>query len=314
MNTKLTIHIDASSLRLSSCILAFYRTVIEGYRSPINSADIEFGSSFHLFRKTYEENGKEELTAIAAATKYLKSIPKYYKPKKEFLDGVYLMDVCEQYNRFYQFDTYQTVINPATNKPLVEVQFAYPYLLADDLEVVLCGTIDRIVYNTVGDFYAIADYKTTSVWNKDDYLSSYVLSSQLMFYNYALRKYAKLFPSSVIAKVCAKPLGAFIDGIFLGSGKDPGFQRSEVFYFDDGKMADFEKGLGKAVARIVEVVRDRGVLYREGMMNGSCEKVWGKCGFFGACSESRDDSRDMILKENFSRRVYNPLMFGKDTA
>jgi hypothetical protein len=308
---KTIIHIDASSLKQSGCILHFYRTVIEGYRSPVNSASIEFGTAFHLYRSTYVETG-DQLVAITAASNYFKKTPMIYHRKNQYLNGGYLIDTCEAYEKAYAFDVYQPVKDPATGKPMVEVKFAYPYANYEDIEVVICGTIDNIVHNTVGDFYVIKDYKTHSGWEINGYLDGYALSSQLMFYNHALKSYARHFPSSIIAKICERPLGGIIDGIFLAANKTAVFERSTVFYFED-KMAQFEKGLAKAVASIVEAVRrPKESLYREGMMNGSCEKVWGKCPFFSVCSESREENQQLMLEQNFVVRKYNPLMFGKE--
>ncbi len=310
---KTIVHLDASALKLSGCRLAMYRTMVQGYRSAVNNSAIEFGTAFHLFRKEYEENGGDYTSALSSAVKYFKRVPMSIGKNKAWLDDKYLMTTCEEYLSAYPpgLDEYHT-LQAADGKPIVEVQFAYPYRKYDDLEILLCGTIDAIVYNPTAGYFAVKDYKTTSVWNRSEYLASYALSSQLMFYTYALNKYARLFPASVIAKACERPIGAFIDGVFLASGKSPVFERSVPFFYSDAQMAEFEKGLEKIVGEIVQWVRNPSELYREGMMNGSCEKVWGPCMYQKVCMENLEDMRQVMLDESFAKRVYNPLMFGKE--
>ena len=305
--------IDASSLRHSACIMAFYNTVVRGARSPVNSSDIEFGSAFHIGKKVFAETGDEDM-AIGRAVKYFNTTPMYVKPKKTWLDVGYLTSTIQSHNAQYAIDEYEIVRDPHTGQPLVEQRFAYPYKVYPDynIEVLLCGTIDEICRNTIADFYAIKDYKTTSTWDRSGYLNSYVLSCQLMFYKYALESYARIFPDSIIGKVAGRPIGAFIDGIFLSATKGSTFERSNVFFYPADQMEEFEKGLAAAIERLVEVVAGKQGLFREGMMNGSCEKVYGPCTYFKVCSEPMQEMRESAIANEFMCVPYNPLTHGAE--
>jgi len=304
---KKIVLVDPSALKSSGCCLAMNYNIIQGYRKPVNSCDIEFGSAFHLYRKLKVETG-DEFMALAKAQAYYRDIPKYMKPKKMHLDTNYLAAVCEGYDERYSFDEYG-VVKDDKGKPLVELRLVFPYKTYDDLDVLFCGTVDEICYNPIADFYCIKDYKTTSVWDIRGYLGAYRLSSQLMSYKFILQNYARLFPGSVISKVCERPLGAFIDGVFLGASKTT-YERSDVFFYADSQMAEFEKGLAKAVEEIVWYVRNPGDLYRQGMMNSSCEKVYGACQFFEACVESEPENRQSILDTDFIKKPYDPRTHG----
>lgn len=311
--TRKTILIDASALRESSCILRTYRKIIQGYKLATPSSDIVFGSAFHTFRSTYEETG-DEIQSTIEAVKYFTTSPKWVKSTKGHLNLQYLNSVCTGWNNHYTLmgDEYD-IVKTKDGKPLVELRIAYPYFVTPegDIEVLLCGTIDRIVRSRTMGYYAISDYKTTSIWDVQKYFSTYELSTQLMFYKLLLSLYAKLFPTSIIAEVCSgHNVGAFIDGVFLGAGKSTKYERSKVFWYSKERMEEFQRGVDVAIWKIIDYARAPEKLFREGMINGSCEKVYGMCDFYESCICDNVQDRDLILNEQFIRDPYNPMTFG----
>lgn len=310
---KKTIMLDASALKLSSCCLALDYTLIQGYRAAVNSSDIEWGSAFHIGKKVFAETGDETL-AIGRAIKYYRNTPMYVKPKKLWLNESLLMDTIEKHNAYYAQDEWK-VLKDSEGKPLVELRFAYPYRSYDDIDILLCGTIDEVCRNTIHGAYAIKDYKTSSTWNQEEELQSYTLSCQLMFYRFALESYARVFPDSIVGKaagVNGDTLHAFIDGIFLSASKGATFKRSIPFLYPRRQMEEFQKGLDKAIEELVGYVRRPETLFRQGMMNGSCKKLYGMCQYFKVCSENMDSMRQVILQEDFVVKQYDPRTHGEE--
>jgi len=307
-----TILLDASAMRESSCILRLYHKVVQGYTKIVQPNDLVFGSAFHCFAKVKDETG-DEMTALAEAVSYYRKTPKYIKPKKEYLDENYLTSTCLSLSSAFTPDIYD-IVRFDNGKPFVEQRIAYPYYVTPerDIEVVLCGTLDKLMFNRVAGFYVISDYKTTSLWNSQQYFEIYSLSTQLMMYKLLLTLYAKLLPEvSLLQKVSTQPLGCLIEGVFIQPSKSARFERSEVYWFSQEKMEEFERGLHLFIQeKLVPAIRAPNErLYREGILNGSCERVFGRCDFAGVC-ESEGERRDEILNEEFGRMAYNPLTHG----
>jgi hypothetical protein len=199
-------------------------------------------------------------------------------------------------------------------KPLVEKNFALPYYSDDDIEVILCGTMDKIG-KVKNSNYAVGDYKFTSVWNSVEYLASYALSPQLLFYTLALKLYAKIAPDSDIGKIGLTPVSAFIDGVFLGpDAKKVKLERSELFTFKQKQLDEFERLMMSKIMELKEeaIRLEADVTYeipRYGMFNGACQTHYGLCKYFRVCSAPDKISRDMMLEKFFTKKEYNPLNF-----
>lgn len=315
---RTTILLDASALRESACMLRVVRKIVNGYTNAVNSADIEFGSAFHLYRKIAAEGKGNEITQLVAlkeALEYYAKAPKYFKERKQFLTAAYLTTVCREYEAVYPFasDDFRPVVTD-DGKSLVEIRIALPYYISPcgKVEVLLCGTIDEICMHRTLGFYCIKDYKTTSLWDKDKYFASYEMSTQLMFYKLLVGKFAKLYPDSIIGKIYAGGnILAFIDGVFLKSGDKVEFARSSPYPYKPKRMAEFETLVHSKVLELVDCVLGVKPLLREGLINGACEKVYGPCDFMQVCACEDDDMRQDILNNNFIVRSYNPMTHGE---
>jgi hypothetical protein len=314
-NGKLIIRIDASALKDSSCLLRFFRTVVQGYTSPKTYNDMEYGSAFHAFVENLIVTGDVSLSLYHGTQYFLKrkaSSDFSIKPKKTFLNEHHLSVVCNRYyEEVYKHDDFQCLVDEATGTRLTEQKFAIPYYSTDKVEVLLCGTIDRIG-QIRGGCHCIGDFKTTSVWNVDEYFRGYELSPQLMLYKMVLSRLGQAGePGNLFEKFFQQRVGCFIDGIFLKPEPDKvAFKRSKMIWFDDVRIDEFEKMLYTAVYRLVDALEASPQPLREGMLNGSCQTVYGLCKFFNVCSAPDERARDMMLQNFFSRRNYNPMMFG----
>ncbi len=326
---RTTILLDPSALKESSCILRLHNILVSGYRKEGgNFNDIEFGSAFHAYRRTFDtlshdrdfkakfDDSQEretftQILAVKAGLDYWDKVPRVTKWNKKYLDRKFLENTLREYYNYYKLhgDEYEVVT--IGGKPLVELRIPYPYYVTPegDVEVILCGTIDRIIRHRSLGFYASEDYKTTALWDKSKFFTAYQLSTQMLAYKFMIREYAKLYPASVLDSV-ASNLKCVINGIFH-SANGVMFERSEPYNFSDDKLAEFEIGLMRVVERLVEVVREPNKLYREGMLNSSCEKVYGACGFAEACAAESEEERRFIMNEKFVRVPYSPLSHGE---
>jgi len=308
--SKLILRIDASAFKESGCMRRFYWSVVSGYRYKLNTNDIEFGSAFHEFIKTMKENpGRYDLATRAAQARY--SVPMEMKSNKGYMTQNYLTNTCISFwQQWVEKDQFETLVQDG--KPLVECKFLYPYYADDQVEVALCGTIDDICKHKHGTF-AIRDYKTTSSGKKEEYLDGYTLSPQLLFYRMIIDYYARTYPHSIFGQFSRQDIACFIDAIFLqGASKAPEFKRSEVYVFRREQMAEFEKLVHKKVMELVEYVHQNVLPDRDGMLNGSCQTVYGQCKFFGVCKQTDEIGRNHMLNRHFIQREYNPLRFGEE--
>jgi hypothetical protein len=310
MTEKLIIRVDASSLKESSCSRRFYLNVIEGYRTRVNSNDIEFGSAVHEFIKIMRTSGGNYALAIKAAQERY-AVPMEFKDRKQYMTPTYLTRVCMDFwQNWVEKDDFETIIKDG--EPLVELKFSYPYYADDQVEVLLCGTIDDICKHKHGT-YALRDYKTTSVYDKTGYLAGYALSPQLMFYKMIIDYYGRSYPDSLFGELSQKNIACFIDGIFLaGAAKPADFARSEIFVFKPEQMTEFEKLVNTAVMKLVADVKANLLPTREGMLNGACQTVYGKCKYFTACLQGDETGMQHMLNRHFIKAEYNPLKFGEE--
>lgn len=309
--SKILLRVDASAIKESSCSRRFFWNVVSGYREKLNTNDVEFGSAFHEFIKVMKLNGGNYAEAIMAAVERF-NVPMEIKKDKQYLTAQYLQRLCIRYwDEYVKQDSFETLTG-SDGKALVEEKFSFPYYADDQVEVALCGTIDDLCKHKHGTV-ALRDYKTTSVYKADQYLNGYLLSPQLLFYRLVVRLYARTYPTSLLGDLEKRNIACFIEGVFLRGATQPAeFKRSEVFFFPEQQIVEFEQLLQQRIIRLVEDVKKNIVPIREGMINGACQTVYGHCKFFGACKQPDDIATNHMLSRYFIQRPYNPLTFGDE--
>lgn len=306
---KTIIRINASLLKQSACDYKVDR-ILQGYTSRAKSNDIEFGSAFHLCASSVGAIGIGP--AVHAAIDYFKKVPKIINPKKSYMDEVYLTTTCMRwFTGVYMSDSFAT-LKTREGKELVEVTFSWPLWSTEHFDFLAQGTIDKIVLHKTSKVLAIGDYKTTSTWDKEKYLSGYKMSTQLDFYAYFFSKLlAACGEDSILHEHKNKQIHRFIDGVFLmGKDKDPEFKRSDVVGYNSIKMAEFESMLMDYVKTLGKKL-ETGLMKRTGRINGACQTVYGPCEFFNVCSAIDERAGANVLANNFIVKPYEPLKFGK---
>lgn len=189
-----------------------------------------------------------------------------------------------------------------------EVTFSIPFYEDDYIKVNLCGTLDRIG-KYKGGVYAVRDWKSTGVWDKDEYFTQYEMSRQLRMYTLACKLMARRFPDSVLGQIGATHMGAAIDAIFLNkNANDTECRMSDVFQYSIEDMTEFELMLGDTCRKISSHVRDY-YFPKEGVINGSCTGKYGSlCQYWVPCKLPPVQS-EIILGREFKRQKYDPMAF-----
>lgn len=323
---KITLIIDASLLKGSSCLLRMFRDCVMGYKSKTLNNDTHFGSAFHLFRSTWLQTGDEDL-AIHKAKKCFNAEGITVKEKKRYLTSGFLVSACLGYIEKYKGERAEPVVDHESGHKLIEPysRFVFPLISTPVVDVLAAGTMDDVkwafedCYNG-GAGYRITDLKTSGAHNTWEFFDSYFLNPQLLTYRWAIRKYAQWRPDSIWGKIDRSPnVGAIIDGVFYkGSreGEEPmvEFKRSKIITFKDWQIQEFDYMIMKKVMDLVEAVlhwQETGALpMREGVLTNSCDERWGPCKYCKACASPDDESADAVLDEGFERKYYNPMDFG----
>lgn len=337
---KIVLRINASSLKLSRCMLAWHRTVVQGYREPMFGAAMIYGSAIHKFIDTmFKTDGRMDLARDAALKTF--NVPKIDNRRSRHLsDATHMITSCLLlWEDYIQKDQEFSVVKLNTKcwwcggegwlvfnstpdsrdicshckgsktllQPATEVTFSIPYYEDAKIVVFLEGTVDRIGKIKNG-CYAIGDYKTTSTADSEVFLEPYEMSSQLRFYVLSLKLMAKLYPDSILGQIGATRVGAFVDGVFIRPKcSENSYARSAVFQFPEDDMAEYQVQLYSAINRLINAVLGSTYQCREGILNGSCEQKYHKCAFWNVCKASNKQIAEVLLKRDFVQKEYQPL-------
>ena len=309
---KLLVKVDASALKDSSCMLRFYRTVVEGWREKLNSNDMEYGSAVHQFIATMKRTDGNFAIAVQETQKRWR-VPMFVKPKKQYMTENHLLRTCMDFWQTWQAkDQFQTLVS--NGQVLVEQHFDWPYYEDEEMAIMISGTADDICKHQQGT-HAIRDYKTTSSFDSVQYLEGYQLSCQLRVYRLVVRWYAKKYPDSVWAEMDKKGVCCFIDGIFI-RGKDAPveFERSYMFQFKDWELEEFEELLHEKVMALRDMIHTKlmfpkHTFARDGIITDSCSTKYGPCKFAKVCGMPDAESAQMFLTNNFIQKPYDPVKF-----
>lgn len=311
MSDKIVFKLNASGLKTATCDYRLWLTMIEGYSSQRYSSKIVYGTAIHKYidtmfkEKEHIGKAREAATIAFNKPKYSDKKSPHYDDQNHMLASAY--DVWEQWIKKDQ--DLDTVVLP-DGKPATEVTFSIGGYYEDEFcRFDLEGTIDRIgkIRNGV---YVINDFKTTSAWAPEMYLSGYALSHQMRYYVLALKLMSLAHPESVLGQIGKTDVRYCIDGIFIKPRpSDNTYKRSEVFPVND--LAQFRESLDQTIAQLAAVaqrkIRTGRLPLKTGLLNGSCHGQWGLCSFAQVCKAQDDSIGQVLLGRDFIKKVYDPL-------
>ena len=315
---KTILKLNASALLKGRCNLRLKRTVVEGYSEAQPYNDTLYGSAFHEFiRSMYVD--KDFAKAILSAQKILQQ-PCQIRQGKQHLNENHLIKTCIDYWGYHQkegkFDVF--CLN---DSPMTELYFENKFYEDDDYIVYLVGTIDSFgkIQNGI---YCIRDFKTHSLWSVgkngskmqqeliDKFLSKFYMSLQLRFYAYNLKLYAKQFPNTDFATICERPIGMFIEGVFLSSQQPTLFARSDIWTLKSNEEDELYVLLLERVINFIDYLKSN-VKLRDGIIIGACSDGTFPCEFYHVCAANNESLSQLLLNKSFIQKPYEPKEFGK---
>lgn len=265
------IFLNASALKRSSCIRRFALSLIPEEYKENTSIYAIYGQAFHKFlaefyKGTDPNEAKRQGHKLFDENRIGFNINGNHLTN-EFLEEVMNMYLMEYYNDYYK--PYNLM-----GEYLIEKTFALEanHLLPKgaNYKLVLYGTFDLICQTKDG--VILVDHKTTSMYNKEQFLKSYLTSTQLMFYRYCLELYSL---------DCLKGLPCQINGIFLGkSANKTTFIRSELINYEKSRMEVFKNLLQLRVKELTEAFESDNIPLPEGFISNSCSY----CSLYDQCS------------------------------
>lgn len=318
------------------------------YKQKTNKVELNYGVAAHMFVDSmYKTRGRYDLAANVAKEWFVKTPHIPSKQKPHLSDPNHLIATCynlwtifiEQDGAFEVlslpgkcwwckgkgrlddspkegFDTGEIIkqcdkCNGTGIDPIqaaTEVTFSIPFYEDDWIVVNLCGTQDRIGKFKNG-VYCIRDWKFTSAAIPDQYFVQYELSRQLRMYTLACKLMAEQYPDSVMGQVGKTHMGAAIDGVFLNrNANDTKHVMSPVFQYSDDDIVQFKQQLIDFCKRLSSHIQ-RSYFPKEGILNGTCNKLYGgHCQFWVPCKLNEQVS-NVILQRDFQRKPYDPLHF-----
>ena len=298
--------LDASLASRAQCKRRVYYLGVMGYRAPILPVDIVYGNAFHKFIEHMLKTQGNFAVAIKSAREAF-DVPMTVPKKKQWMNENHLMSTCIDYwNQYAKRDEFEVL--HWNDKPMVEVKFVFPYYSDDEVDILLCGTLDRIGKFRSG-CYANPDFKVSGTYDPKAYFEAYRLSPQFCCYRLAIKAYAQKFPGSIWEVLDRNELASFIDLININSSKETEFLRSPMMFFRDREMSHFLATLEAFVKDFVPFIKTGVVPHKEGIFNGACQERYFPCPFFNACACPDDISEAHVLKNNFIIKQYNPMEF-----
>lgn len=307
---KIELNISSSALSHANCMLELYRTIVLGYKEPHPPSSMIYGVAVHRYRDVmFKTKGNIPMARDAALQSF--KVPKEDDRKRQHLsDERHMMTTAFNYWEMYITKDSGFDIIDLNGIPATELTFSIPYIENDYFKVNLCGTIDGLG-KIKGGGYSIQDLKTTSAWDQWNFFKKYELSKQLRFYYFVLRLMSQMYPDSVLGKIGATKVGAFIDALFIKpSPSDNVYARSEVFQFSEEHMAEFKVSLDRLLERIMTAFMNPELLTKDGILIGACEKGYGKlCTFFNVCACQDDKVGQVLLNRDFVVKPFDPLHY-----
>lgn len=310
---KPIILIDSTSLGNSHCILKWHSQVVEGLKEKKMNSSLLYGVAVHKFiQSMFETEGDFPLSLLQANEVFLR-IPCDIDPKKPYLrDANHLRATCYYvWSCQVMEEKVYEIIKLPNGKPAVEQTFKIKWFEDETCEIWLCGTIDSVgKFN--GGAFAIRDWKTSSSWDTSKYFIQYEMTRQLPIYTIACKRMAKSHPDSVLGKIGAGVMGAFIDAIFLKADQNgTGCARSSIFQYSDEKLDEVSRLIDMQCKRLSYAIRT-GDVPKEGLINGTCmHAIYGsKCMLWNIC-KSNPTVAKVGLDRDFDRVPFDPLKYNE---
>lgn len=291
----LQLYLDSTSLNeFKICPRRYYYSIVMGYQPAEQSVHLTFGILMHqavehywLYRLNdkleHQDALREVVREILLETWYNgKPWQSEVKTKNRFT----LVRTVIWYLDKYQNDPIQTVVLPG-NKVAVELPFQLPVDVKTEQgeQFVLCGKLDRI--GELNHNRYVTDVKTTQRPINNQWYSHFSPDNQFSIYSIAAKV---IFETEV--------LGILVDGIQVVQTFSE-FHRGIVERTPE-QLSQWLHDLQFFLAQLEWCATNN-----EWPLNDSNCNLWGGCPFRGPCSAQTPSIREMTLKHEYRRRVWD---------
>lgn len=289
---------DSVSLgALKKCPRYYQLAIVEGWQPREKSFHLDFGIWAHSSRERYyhaKAAGASHDDAVDAAVDYLLKATWDRGLQRPWISGdsnknrYTLLRSMVWYLDHWEHDPLETVML-SNGKPAVELSFRYETTYASTLTnspepFLLCGHLDRVA--TLNDLAYLSDLKTTKSTLGPWYFAQFTPDNQFSLYSYSGKV------------VFTLPLhGLIVDAMQVAVGFTR-FERAPVARTPD-QLDEWYRDFGQWL-EVAQLYAARGVW----PMN---EKACFNCDFRSICARS-PGGREMWLKADFTRRVWDPLV------
>lgn len=299
---KYIMRVDASLYKETDCLRFVWYKLIKGLttgHTGVKNPVTEYGTAFHKGLQLRAEGASVEEQLKVVTTHF--GQPEIAFSDKEWRTMGHLVNTYVAYDMTYKiFDQLKPVVRNGIT--LVEQRFMFPFYKTDRVEVLLCGTIDLIA-EYMGQL-VVADHKTTSAWNVEEYLGEYDLSPQLMIYKW------------IYDTLNGTDCGAIINGIFIGSRKPAVFKRSDLIRFSPTHVENCISNLRDKVVTIVKSFEHYLDTNSNALFTANycqCVRRFGEksspCTFKPLCQQLTDEDAECMTNSLFEAKVYDPMQW-----
>ena len=285
---------DATSISIfKTCPYKYYLSQVVGWNHKLIPPPLAFGIYMHRILQTWHvlrATGLPQPDVLLRCIKLAGLLGEKLPNGDNARGKEQLVRATMWYFEQFWDDRTKTVIL-SSGKPAVEYSFTLPFFTHLDLDVYLCGHIDRLV-QWDGRILA-ADYKTTKYQTDQKWLNSFKPTTQFPLYIAATQ--------IIAAETQELPAtdGILLDGIQLGVN----FNRyiRYVIPYTPEEINDYLKGLTYWVKQAMNAC-DSGYFPQN---EESCSK-YGSCQFREICSKPQA-RRESYLKGHFRKTTWDPL-------
>lgn len=296
---------DSTSLGLlKQCPYKYYLSMVEGWRSKIESHHLTFGILYHQCLELYDRllvDGKSKEEAIRATVRKALCGSGQRDSEGKFhpwiVDQKMAMKSREIFVRtvIWHIETFDTskeeICIRDDGKPMVELSFKFDAGLrfgSSGESVVLCGHLDKIV--RFSEAVWIKDYKTTKTTLSSDYFAKYTPDNQMSMYSLAGQV------------VFGQPLaGVIVDAVQLALG----FSRFQQGFAHrtPGMIEEWLEDTKEWIKRA-----ETYALAGYWPMNDTACNLYGKCVFRDSVCSKDPSVRLQFLEGHFQRQVWDPTI------
>lgn len=301
-NNMLQTHLDSSSLNeFKVCPRRYLYSIVYGFQPAQESVHLTFGTLLHraveiywtyrLDRQMPHKDALVEVVQEIMKATWDKERNRPWDSDNKAKNRFTLIRTVVWYLEKYQDDPIQTVRVGASERIAVELPFrigtGYKSATTGE-EFVLCGRLDRI--GELNGARYVTDIKSTQHTIGEYWFAKFTPNNQFTIYTIAARNTFGVETDGILVDACqvVQSLSTFERGIVQRTDKQlEEWLRHLGFFLEQLESCAFEDNWP---------------------MNDSACGMYGGCPFRQVCAAPSEQTRNLLLKHEYKRRVWDPTL------